>query len=73
MLREQPVGDVDEMLGGKAELLLQQPQDYREKVLPPTVKARISVEQASTYGWERYVGESGATVGMTTFGASAKP
>ena len=53
------------------ELFEQQPQDYREKVLPPTVKARISVEQASTYGWERYVGESGATVGMTTFGASA--
>jgi transketolase len=53
------------------ELFEQQPQDYREKILPPRVKARVSVEQASTYGWDRYVGESGATVGMTTFGASA--
>jgi transketolase len=44
---------------------------YRESVLPPHVTARVSVEQASTFGWGRYVGLDGATVGMTTFGASA--
>jgi len=49
----------------------QQPQDYRDHVLPPAVKARIAVEQASTFGWERYVGTSGRIIGMKTFGASA--
>jgi transketolase len=49
----------------------QQPQDYRDRVLPPAVKARIAVEQASTFGWERYVGASGRIIGMKTFGASA--
>ncbi len=49
----------------------EQPQDYRESVLPPSVKARIAVEQASTLGWERYVGDSGVVIGMKTFGASA--
>jgi len=44
---------------------------YRNSVLPPVVKARVAIEQASTFGWERYVGESGAIVGMHTFGASA--
>jgi len=44
---------------------------YRNSVLPPAVKARVAIEQASTFGWERYVGESGAIVGMHTFGASA--
>jgi transketolase len=44
---------------------------YRESVLPSSVTARISVEQASTFGWERYVGSSGAIIGMHTFGASA--
>jgi transketolase len=44
---------------------------YRDSVLPPTVKARVAVEQASTFGWERYVGSSGHVIGMTTFGASA--
>lgn len=44
---------------------------YRDKVLPPDVKARISVEQASTFGWERYVGREGICIGMKTFGASA--
>ena len=48
-----------------------QPQEYRDSVLPPAVKARVAVEQASTFGWERYVGSSGHVVGMTTFGASA--
>ena len=40
-------------------------------VLPSSVTARVAVEQASTFGWQRYVGLQGATVGMHTFGASA--
>jgi transketolase len=48
-----------------------QPAEYREMVLPRAVTARVAVEQASTYGWDRYVGWGGATIGMTTFGASA--
>jgi len=48
-----------------------QTQEYRDSVLPPQVKARIAVEQASTFGWERYVGERGCVIGMKTFGASA--
>jgi len=44
---------------------------YRAEVLPPEIKARVSVEQAATIGWERYVGTSGAMIGMHTFGASA--
>jgi transketolase len=48
-----------------------QPQDYRDSVLPPHVTARVAVEQASTLGWERYVGTSGRVIGMKTFGASA--
>jgi transketolase len=53
------------------ELFEQQSQEYRDQVLPPEVTARVSVEQASTFGWERYVGPSGARIGMMTFGASA--
>jgi transketolase len=53
------------------DLFEQQPQEYRHSVLPPTVTARISIEQASTFGWERYVGLSGRMIGMRTFGASA--
>ena len=45
--------------------------EYRDSVLPPSVKARVAVEQASTFGWDRYVGEAGRVVGMKTFGASA--
>jgi transketolase len=48
-----------------------QPREYRDSVLPPKVKARVAVEQGSTLGWERYVGESGRVIGMKTFGASA--
>jgi len=48
-----------------------QPKEYRDRVLPPPVTARVSVEQASTFGWERYVGTSGHIIGMQTFGASA--
>ena len=48
-----------------------QTQDYRDSVLPPAVKARVAVEQASALGWERYVGTSGHVIGMKTFGSSA--
>jgi transketolase len=53
------------------EIFDHQPQDYRDSVLPPGVKARVAIEQASTFGWERYVGSSGHVIGMHTFGASA--
>ena len=45
--------------------------EYRDQVLPPSVTARVAVEQASTFGWERYVGSTGEVIGMKTFGASA--
>jgi len=48
-----------------------QTQEYQDEVLPPRVTARVAVEQASTLGWERYVGRSGRMIGMNTFGASA--
>lgn len=48
-----------------------QTKEYRESVLPPAVRARVAVEQASTLGWERYVGSAGTVIGMKTFGASA--
>jgi transketolase len=53
------------------ELFDDQPQEYRDRVLPPAVTARISVEQASTFGWARYVGATGQSIGMYSFGASA--
>ena len=53
------------------ELFEDQPQEYRDQVLPPNLRARVSVEAGTTKGWERYVGLDGASVGMTTFGASA--
>jgi transketolase len=53
------------------EIFDHQTQEYRDGVLPPPVKARIAVEQASTFGWERYVGLEGRIIGMKTFGASA--
>jgi transketolase len=53
------------------EIFEHQTQEYRDGVLPPGVKARVAVEQASTFGWERYVGSSGHVIGMRTFGASA--
>jgi transketolase len=48
-----------------------QDAEYRKSVLPPTVTARVAIEQASTFGWERYVGASGRVIAMETFGASA--
>ncbi len=48
-----------------------QSREYQDSVLPPAVEARVAVEQASTFGWERYVGTKGRVIGMHTFGASA--
>jgi transketolase len=53
------------------ELFEAQPAAYRNEVLPPAVAARVAVEAAGPFGWERYVGPRGAVVGMTRFGASA--
>jgi transketolase len=53
------------------ELFDRQDETYRNSVLPPACRARVSVEKASTFGWERWVGTEGAMVGMRTFGASA--
>ncbi len=53
------------------ELFDRQPREYRDEVLPPSVRARVGIEQASTLGWDRWVGDAGAVVGMHTFGASA--
>jgi transketolase len=53
------------------ELFEQQPQEYKDEVLPPSVTARVAIEMAHPLGWERYVGEKGAVLGITTFGASA--
>ena len=53
------------------ELFDAQPIGYRDLVLPPSVTARVAIEQASTFGWERYVGAGGDVIGMDTFGASA--
>ncbi len=53
------------------ELFEHQSDEYRAAVLPPSITARVGVEQASTMGWARYTGLTGAVVGMKTFGASA--
>jgi transketolase len=53
------------------EIFEHQPAEYRDTVLPPAVKARVSVELGSTLGWRQYVGTAGRTIGMKTFGASA--
>jgi transketolase len=53
------------------QLFDEQPQSYRDEVLPPAVTARVSVEKGSTFGWDRWVGSTGAIIGMSTFGASA--
>ena len=53
------------------ELFELQSREYREDVLPPDVSARVSVEEASTFGWSQYVGPTGESIGMHTFGASA--
>jgi transketolase len=53
------------------ELFELQSEEYRESVIPESVTARVSVEQASTFGWSRYAGLTGERIGMHTFGASA--
>jgi transketolase len=53
------------------ELFERQTQDYRDSVIPPHISARVAVEQASTFGWERFVGARGLIIGMRHFGASA--
>jgi transketolase len=53
------------------ELFEEQPADYREEVVPPSVRARVSVEAGVALGWERWVGDQGACVSIERFGASA--
>jgi len=53
------------------ELFERQPQEYQERVLPPDVKPRVSVEAGATLGWCRYVGDQGLSIGIDRFGASA--
>ena len=53
------------------ELFDDQEEDYRDRVIPPAVTARVSVEQASTFGWAKYTGTTGQMIGMRSFGASA--
>ncbi|MFM7888552.1 MAG: transketolase [Pseudanabaena sp.] len=53
------------------ELFNEQSDEYKESVLPASVKKRVSVEAGSTFGWHKYVGSEGAAIGMDTFGASA--
>jgi transketolase len=53
------------------ELFAEQDQGYRDEVLPPAVRARLAVEAAATFGWERWVGDDGEVVGIDHFGASA--
>ena len=53
------------------ELFEQQDQSYRDSVLPPALTARVTVEQGTVIGWDRYAGASGAIIGMHTFGSSA--
>lgn len=53
------------------ELFDKQSQEYKDSVILPDVKARLAVEMAHPFGWERYVGDQGAVLGITTFGASA--
>ena len=53
------------------ELFAEQPQSYRDEVLPPDISARLAIEAGATLGWERYVGARGEVVGIDRFGASA--
>ena len=53
------------------ELFEEQPEEYREEVLPPSVRARVSIEAGITHGWERWVGDRGVSIGVDRYGASA--
>ena len=52
-------------------LFEKQDKAYRDRILPPSVKSRLAIEQAGSLGWDRYTGSHGATITMSTFGASA--
>jgi transketolase len=53
------------------EIFERQDQAYQDEVLPPEITARVSIEEASTLGWDRFVGPDGVKIGMHTFGSSA--
>jgi transketolase len=53
------------------ELFMQQSKEYREQILPASCRKRVSIEAGTTYGWERFVGAEGLSIGMDHFGASA--
>lgn len=53
------------------ELFRAMPQEYQEMVLPPTIKVRVAMEAAATFGWERFIGTQGVVIGLDRFGASA--
>ena len=53
------------------ELFDAQPKEYRDAVLPPDIRSRVSIEAATPLGWERYIGSEGVAIGVTGFGASA--
>ena len=53
------------------EIFKEQPASYRDEVLPPSIKPRVSIEAGTTFGWERWVGDGGACIGIDHFGASA--
>ena len=53
------------------ELFESQPEEYRHSVLPPEIRARVSIEAGTTMGWDRYVGDLGVAIGVSRFGASA--
>jgi len=53
------------------ELFEEQPEEYRDKVLPPQITARVAIEAGSTLGWHRYAGDRGEIIGIDHFGSSA--
>jgi transketolase len=53
------------------ELFAAQTAEYRHSVLPPHIKARVSIEAGTRFGWERYIGDAGIAIGFDHFGASA--
>jgi transketolase len=53
------------------EIFASQHQSYRDEVLPPEIMARVSIEAAATFGWERWIGDRGIAIGIDRFGASA--
>ena len=53
------------------EVFAAQDESYREEVLPPSITARVSIEAAATFGWERWIGDRGIAIGVDRFGSSA--